>query len=123
MPARADALGVDIIQNCEVTGFRMSRAAASPASRPARARSSAALSAWPSPAIPVVLAAKAGFRLPVTSYALQAMVSEPVKPVLDTVVLSPATGTYVSQSDKGELVIRRRPRPLSLLCAARQSAR
>jgi sarcosine oxidase, subunit beta len=52
-----------------------------------------------------VMAQKAGFRLPVTSYALQAFVSEPVKPCLDTVVLSPATGTYLSQSDKGELVI------------------
>ena len=52
-----------------------------------------------------VLAALAGFRLPVTSYALQALVSEPVKPVLDTVVLSPGTGAYLSQSDKGELVI------------------
>jgi sarcosine oxidase subunit beta len=51
-----------------------------------------------------VLAAQAGFRLPVQSYALQAMVTEPLKPILDTVVLSPATGTYVSQSDKGELV-------------------
>jgi sarcosine oxidase subunit beta len=47
----------------------------------------------------------AGFRLPITSYALQAFVSEPVKPILDEVVLSPATGTYVSQSDKGELVL------------------
>ena len=46
----------------------------------------------------------AGFRLPIQSYALQAMVSEPIKPALHTVVLSPATGTYVSQSDKGELV-------------------
>src|SRR5258708_19935775 len=52
-----------------------------------------------------VLADLAGFHLPVTSYALQAMVSEPVKPVLDTVVLSPATGAYLSQSDKGELAI------------------
>ncbi len=52
-----------------------------------------------------VLAQQAGFSLPVTSYALQAMVSEPMKPVLDTVVLSPATGVYVSQSDKGELVL------------------
>ena len=51
------------------------------------------------------LAAKAGVRLPITSYALQAFVSEPVKPCLDTVVLSPATGTYINQSDKGELVI------------------
>jgi sarcosine oxidase subunit beta len=52
-----------------------------------------------------VLAKLAGFRLPVTSYALQAMVSEPVKPILDTVVLSPGTGAYVSQSDKGEIVM------------------
>jgi sarcosine oxidase subunit beta len=47
----------------------------------------------------------AGVRLPISSYALQAFVSEPVKPCLDTVVLTPATGTYLSQSDKGELVI------------------
>jgi sarcosine oxidase subunit beta len=51
------------------------------------------------------MAEKAGFRLPITSYALQACVSEPIKPALDTVVLSPGTGTYVSQSDKGEMVI------------------
>lgn len=41
-----------------------------------------------------------GFQLPVTSYALQAMVSEPVKPVLNTVTLSPSLGAYWSQSDK-----------------------
>jgi sarcosine oxidase subunit beta len=51
------------------------------------------------------LAALAGVRLPVTSYALQAMVSEPVKPVLNTVTLSPPVGAYFSQSDKGEVVI------------------
>ena len=52
-----------------------------------------------------VMAEKAGFQLPVRSFTLQAMVSEPIKPCLDTVVLYPGTGTYVSQSDKGELVI------------------
>jgi sarcosine oxidase subunit beta len=52
-----------------------------------------------------VLANRAGFALPVTSYALQAMVSEPVKPVLKAVTLSPALGAYWSQSDKGEVVI------------------
>jgi sarcosine oxidase subunit beta len=52
-----------------------------------------------------VLAQLAGLRLPVTSYALQAMVTEPLKPRLDTVVISPGTGVYVSQSDKGEMVI------------------
>ncbi len=57
------------------------------------------------PEMPRFAAAKAGVRLPISSYGLQAFVSEPVKPCLDTVLLSPATGTYLSQSDKGELVI------------------
>src|SRR3546814_991557 len=52
-----------------------------------------------------VMANLAGFRLPVQSVPLQALVSEPVKPVLDTVVMSGAVHAYVSQSDKGELVI------------------
>ena len=47
----------------------------------------------------------AGFRLPINSYPLQALVTEPVKPVLNTVVMSNAVHVYVSQSDKGELVI------------------
>jgi len=51
------------------------------------------------------MAQKAGFQLPVRSFSLQAMVSEPVKPCLDTVLLYLGTGTYLSQSDKGELVI------------------
>ena len=51
------------------------------------------------------LAAMAGIRLPIESHALQAMVSEPVKPVLDTVVTSGAVHFYISQSDKGELVM------------------
>ena len=48
--------------------------------------------------------AKAGVRLPIHSYTLQAMVSEPVKPCLDIVLLHLGTGVYASQSDKGELV-------------------
>ena len=52
-----------------------------------------------------VLAQMAGLRLPLESHPLQALVSEPVKPVLDTVVMSNAVHAYVSQSDKGELVI------------------
>lgn len=52
-----------------------------------------------------VIAEMAGFRLPVTSHCLQAMVSEPVKPVLDHVLLSPGTGVYVNQTQKGELVM------------------
>ncbi len=99
----ADARGVDIIQNCEVLGFIEEGGrivGVETAKGPIRAGKVAMAVAGHSS----VLAAKAGFRLPVTSYALQAMVSEPVKPMLDVVLLSPATGVYVSQSDKGELV-------------------
>ncbi|HJV79253.1 sarcosine oxidase subunit beta family protein [Noviherbaspirillum sp.] len=100
----ASALGVDIIQNCTVTGFEMSGGKISGVKtnrgtmRTERVGVAVAGSS-------TLLADMAGFRLPVTSYALQAMVSEPVKPVLDTVVMSPAVGAYWSQSDKGELVI------------------
>ena len=52
-----------------------------------------------------VLAAMVGLRLPIESHPLQALVSEPIKPVLHTVVMSNAVHGYVSQSDKGDLVI------------------
>jgi sarcosine oxidase subunit beta len=52
-----------------------------------------------------VLADMAGVRLPITSMCLQAMVSEPVKPCFEHVVMSPGVHCYVSQSDRGELVI------------------
>jgi sarcosine oxidase subunit beta len=52
-----------------------------------------------------VLASTAGFRLPIETVPLQAFVSEPLKPVLDTIVNIPHLATYFSQSDKGELVI------------------
>ncbi|MBZ7926034.1 sarcosine oxidase subunit beta family protein [Ensifer adhaerens] len=100
----ADRLGVDIIQSCEVGEFLVEggRCRGVKTSRgEIRADRVAMVVAGNSSH----LAAKAGFRLPITSYALQACVSEPIKPALDTVVLSPATGTYASQSDKGELVI------------------
>ncbi|HEY1723182.1 MAG TPA: sarcosine oxidase subunit beta family protein [Magnetospirillaceae bacterium] len=100
----ADALGVDIIQGCEVTGFRMDgeRVIGLDTSHgPVDAGVIGMAVAGHSG----VLAAKAGFQLPILSYALQAMVSEPIKPVLDTVIMSASTGAYVSQSDKGELVI------------------
>jgi sarcosine oxidase, subunit beta len=101
----ADALGVDILQNCEVTGFTRAADGAVTgvltSSGPIAAERIGIAAAGHSS----VLARLAGFALPVTSYALQAMVSEPVKPALDTVVLSPGTGAYVSQSDKGEMVL------------------
>ena len=52
-----------------------------------------------------VLAAMAGLRLPIESFPLQALVSEPVKPCVNTVIMSNAVHGYISQSDKGELVI------------------
>ncbi|HEY2534724.1 MAG TPA: sarcosine oxidase subunit beta family protein [Xanthobacteraceae bacterium] len=100
----ANNLGVDIIQGCEVQGFVNEPAGVAGVQTNRgviRAnRVGIAVAGHSS-----VLAALAGFRLPVKSYALQAMVSEPVKPVLDTVAISPTTGAYISQSDKGEIVI------------------
>ena len=100
----ASGLGVDIIQNCEVTGFIMEdgRVASVDTSRGRMRSERVGIAAAGHSS---VLAKLAGFRLPVTSYALQAMISEPIKPVLDSVILSPGTGAYVSQSDKGEIVM------------------
>jgi sarcosine oxidase subunit beta len=100
----ASALGVDIIQNCEVMGFELD------SSGVCGVHTSHGKIATGKVGLTVaghstLLADQLGFRLPMTSYALQAFVSEPIKPVLDKVVLSPATGVYLSQSDKGELVI------------------
>jgi sarcosine oxidase, subunit beta len=100
----ADARGVDIIQNCEVTGFRIenNRVKGVETSRGTiAAKKIGCVTAGHSS----VLAAMAGIRLPIESHPLQALVSEPIKPVLDTVVMSGAVHVYVSQSDKGELVL------------------
>jgi sarcosine oxidase, subunit beta len=100
----ADSLGVHIIQNCEVTGFEVERgrvmAIETSRGRIAGDRFGMAVAGHSS-----FLAGLAGFSLPLQSYTLQAMVSEPVKPCLDLVVASSSHGAYVSQSDKGELVM------------------
>ncbi|MCA3211852.1 MAG: sarcosine oxidase subunit beta family protein [Burkholderiales bacterium] len=104
----ASALGVDIVQNCAVTGFLQTQGrvtGVTVSQRGQERRIQADKVALAVAGHTSVLAAQAGLRLPVTSYALQAMVTEPVKPVLNTVTLSPALGTYWSQSDKGEVVI------------------
>jgi sarcosine oxidase subunit beta len=101
----ADARGVDIIQNCMVTGITRGpsgEATGVETSRGViRAKKIAVVAAGSSS----VVMAMAGVRLPIESYALQALVSEPVKPVLPCVVMSNTVHAYVSQSDKGELVI------------------
>ncbi|MFO0996812.1 MAG: sarcosine oxidase subunit beta family protein [Alphaproteobacteria bacterium] len=100
----ADAFGVDIIQNCEVTGIRRE------GGRVAGVETTRGFIAAPKVGIVAaghtsVLAAMAGLRLPIRSHPLQALVSEPLKPLLHTVVMSGVVHVYVSQSDKGELVI------------------
>jgi sarcosine oxidase subunit beta len=101
----ADALGVDILQECEVTGFTRGPGGRVTGVETRRGRIRAGRVGIAAAGHSSVLAQLAGFRLPVTSYALQAMVTEPLKPRLDKVVISPGTGAYVSQSDKGEMVI------------------
>jgi sarcosine oxidase subunit beta len=100
----ADALGVDVIQQCEVTGIRIEDGAVAGVDTTrgfiATAKLGLAVAGHSGR-----LAAMAGIALPIESHALQAMVSEPVKPVLDTVVTSGAVHFYISQSDKGELVM------------------
>jgi|TARA_A100000164_G_scaffold382074_1_gene437976 sarcosine oxidase subunit beta len=100
----ADARGVDIIQNCEVTGIRREKGAVCGVET-SRGYISAKKVAVVVAGHASVLADMAELRLPVESHPLQALVSEPLKPVLDTVIMSNAVHGYVSQSDKGELVI------------------
>ncbi|MBV7482221.1 sarcosine oxidase subunit beta family protein [Bordetella sp. BOR01] len=100
----ASALGVDIIQNCAVTGFDIHDGAVK-AVHTQQGKILAGKVALCVAGHSSQFAAWAGFRLPVISYALQAMVTEPVKPVLERVTLSPALGAYWSQSDKGEVVM------------------
>ncbi len=100
----ADRRGVDILQNCEVTGIiredghvrgietTRGKIMANKVGVVAAGHSS-------------VLANMAGIRMPIESRPLQALVSEPIKPVLHTVVMSNTVHGYISQSDKGELVI------------------
>jgi methylglutamate dehydrogenase subunit A len=100
----ADARGVDILQNCEVTGFRVERG------RVLGVETSRGYIGAGKVGMAVAghsshVAAMAGLRLPIETHVLQAFVSEPVKPVLDTVVTYGAGHFYVSQSDKGELVM------------------
>lgn len=103
--ARAcDAMGVDLIQNCEVTGFVKdgNRVVGVETSRGRILSDTVGLVAA---GHSTVLAEKAGFRLPVQSHPLQALVSELYEPVHPTVVMSNHVHVYVSQAHKGELVM------------------
>jgi sarcosine oxidase, subunit beta len=101
----ADALGVDIIQNCEVTGIVRNASGHVTAVETTRGRIAARKVAVVAAGHTSVVMAMAGLRMPIESFPLQALVSEPVKPVLPCVIMSNTIHAYISQSDKGELVI------------------
>ena len=100
----ADAMGVDIIQNCEVKGIKRNGDQVEGLDTTKgfiKTKKIGVVAAGHSS----VISNMAGLKLPLESKPLQALVSEPVKPIIDTVVMSNAVHAYVSQSDKGELVI------------------
>ena len=99
----ADAQGIDVIQNCEVTGFTIENG------KVLGVQSSRGVIKAKKVAICVagrssLVAAMAGLRLPIEAHVLQSYVTEPVKPILDTVVSFGAAHFAVVQSDKGGLV-------------------
>ena len=99
----ADAFGVDIIQGCEVVGIRQEDGSAVGVDTTKgyiKAKKIGVAVAGHS----TVLANMAGFRLPIETHPLQAWVTDPIKPVLDVVVMSNSVHAYVSQTDRGELL-------------------
>jgi sarcosine oxidase, subunit beta len=101
----ADSLGVDIIENCEVTGINRGADGTVEALETSRGLIRTSKIGVCAAGNTSVIMNKVGVRLPLESFPLQALVSEPLKPVLPCVVMSNGIHAYVSQSDKGELVI------------------
>ena len=101
----ASARGVDILQNCEVKAITRDASGAvtgvETTRGPIRAKKIGVVAAGNTS----VVMAMAGVRMPLESFPLQALVSEPLKPVMPCVVMSNTIHAYMSQSDKGELVI------------------
>jgi sarcosine oxidase, subunit beta len=101
----ADALGVDIIQNCQVTAIRRDGLGAVEALETTRGTIRTGKVGVVAAGHTSVIMAMAGLRMPLESYPLQALVSEPLKPIMPCVVMSNTIHAYMSQSDKGDLVI------------------
>jgi sarcosine oxidase subunit beta len=99
----ADQLGVDIIQNCEVTGFKMKGNAINSVET-SKGTIDCGKVGFAVAGSTGHLASKLGMKLPIESHVLQAFVSEPLKPIIDNVVTFGAGHFYISQSDKGGLV-------------------
>ena len=96
--------GVDIIENCEVVGIKKNKNKISSV-QTTKGDISCEKMCFVVAGNSSVLAELCGFRLPVESVALQALVSEPIKPVMNCVVMANTVHGYMSQSDKGEMVI------------------
>jgi sarcosine oxidase, subunit beta len=101
----AAARGVDIIQNCEVTGIRRAPGGEVTGVETTKGFIGAGKVGVVAAGHSSVIMQMADVRMPLESYPLQALVSEPVKPVFPCVVMSNTVHAYISQSDKGELVI------------------
>jgi sarcosine oxidase subunit beta len=101
----ASALGVDIVQNCEVLDFKRDANGAVCGVVTSQGVVNTRRVGVVAAGHTSVVLAKAGLRLPIESFPLQALVSEPVKPIIPCVMMSNAVHAYISQSDKGELVI------------------
>ncbi len=99
----ADALGVDIIQDCEVTGLGVQggRIVSVETSRGTIKAGKVGIAVAGNSSR---VAAMAGLQLPIESHVLQAMVTEPLKPIIHTVVTSSASHVYINQTDKGEVL-------------------
>jgi sarcosine oxidase subunit beta len=101
----ADKLGVDIIQNCEVLRIDRDPSGAVSGVETTRGYIKSRKVGVVTAGHTSVVMERAGLRMPLESFPLQALVSEPVKPVFPCVVMSNTIHAYISQSDKGELVI------------------
>jgi sarcosine oxidase subunit beta len=101
----ADRLGVDIVEHCEVTGFLRGPGGRVEGVDTSRGTIRAGRVALAAAGHTSVLAAMLGLRLPLQSHPLQALVSVLLEPILGCVVMSNAVHVYVSQADKGELVM------------------
>jgi len=102
---KASAMGVHIIQQCEVTGINRDASGAVTGVNTSRGTINAKKVGVVAAGHTSVLMEMAGVNMPLESYPLQALVSEPVKPIFPCVVMSNTVHAYISQSDKGELVI------------------
>jgi sarcosine oxidase subunit beta len=101
----ASGRGVDILENCEVKAIRRDASGAVSGVETTRGAIATKKIGVVAAGSTSVVMAMAALKLPLESFPLQALVSEPLKPIMPCVCMSNAVHAYMSQSDKGELVI------------------